>query len=189
MKSLDERVAQVMNDKHLAIARRINDKRNEFPIYDVGQKIWYLRPEKSGDKLDSRWIGPGRVESRIGEHSYMIRIRPGDPIPAHVSFLKAHKEDKFSGKPIPMYYFQRSTVDQDAQADEFVVDKIINHRLGKDGRMEFLTIWKGYSEKEANWEPINHFFHRYGCDLVKYCKEKRLKPEIIKFLSSEPMED
>ena len=94
MKEIDEKVARILNDKHDRISKAVNAKRKEFPVFEVGQKVWYLRPEGSGEKLDSRWIGPEIITARVGEHSYEIRIKPGMVVQAHASALKAHVEDK-----------------------------------------------------------------------------------------------
>ena len=49
--------------------------------------------EGSGEKLDSRWIGPGLVKGREGERSYIIEIKSGIEIKSHRSFdeIKSHR--------------------------------------------------------------------------------------------------
>ena len=36
------------------------------------------------------------------------------------------------------------------QGEEFVVERIVNHRF-RNGRKEYLLAWKGYSEEENTW--------------------------------------
>ena len=49
----------------------------------IADQVWYLKPPYSGDKLESRWIGPGVVTAREGEHFYFVEIEPGCEIKAH----------------------------------------------------------------------------------------------------------
>ena len=46
------------------LAEHLNKKRKEGDALDIGYKVWYRRPEGSGDKLDSRWLGPALVKAR-----------------------------------------------------------------------------------------------------------------------------
>merc|ERR1712168_1553008 len=43
-------------------------------------------------------------------------------------------------------------VDED-EGNEYVVEKILNHRLDSDGRKQYLLKWKGYPDEENTWEP------------------------------------
>ena len=62
----------------------------------------------------------------------------------------------------------------------------MEHRVRK-GVVEFLTLWKGYPQEEATWEPVGKFFHRYASELVKYANENGLgECPVLKYLSSEP---
>ena len=50
--------------------------------------MWYIRPPDSGNKLDTRWIGPGVVVAKEVESSYQIEIKPGHTMGAHGGALK-----------------------------------------------------------------------------------------------------
>jgi len=76
-REVDRAVARVLNEKHAKQVGAANRGRVDPPALSIGDQIWYLRPPDSGNKLDSRWIGPGRVTAREGEHSYVIEIKPG----------------------------------------------------------------------------------------------------------------
>lgn len=40
--------------------------------------------------------------------------------------------------------------------EEYVVEKIINHRFTEDGRKEYFLKWKGYPDEDNTWEPSNN---------------------------------
>ena len=54
----------------------------------------------SGNKLDTRWIGPGVVVAREGEGSYQVEIKPGHTMGAHGGTLKLYTLDKHTESPI-----------------------------------------------------------------------------------------
>jgi hypothetical protein len=60
--------------------------------------------------------------------------------------------------------------DEAAAPDEWVVDKILNHRKKADGTVEFLTRWQGYQPEEDTWEPVKHFLQKVNIDWLSYCK-------------------
>ncbi len=53
-----ERAAQILNDKH-----RTRERTSSVPerTFKPGDEVWYLRPPQTGDKLDSRWVGPAKL--------------------------------------------------------------------------------------------------------------------------------
>ena len=108
MEELDHHVSDFLNAKHGTIAERVNAKRKEPPLFDIREELMYLRPPDSGGKLDSRWLGPAKIVAKRGEHSYDVRLKPGRVVQAHVTFLKKHKPDVFSGNPTPLYFHRRT---------------------------------------------------------------------------------
>ena len=173
MKKIDEKVAQILNHVHEMEAKRVNLNRKEMEPFAIGDLVWYKRPENSGEKLDSRWIGPGTITAREGDHSYLMEIKPGLIMKTHRSFLKPYREPKVEGKGIPLHFFRRTEKTEDALPDEWEVEKILAHRK-KNGRWEFLTKWAGCEEGEETWEPVKNFIHRYSGEFFKYWNEKRV---------------
>lgn len=183
-----KKVADILSEKHAKESKQRNRGVPEPAELQLTQKVWYRRPEGTGDKLDSRWLGPGVVTGREGEHSYVVEIKPGVNIKAHRSFLKPYWEDKVEGEAIPLYFHLRTVVDPEAQPDEWTVEKILRHRVGPGGKLEFLTQWRGYGVEDSTWEPVNHFIHRYSSDMVQYCKDKDLRVDLTRYLSPTPQE-
>ena len=182
MKFIDESVSKALNDLHAKRVEKINENRQNPKPFQVGDVVYYRRPEGSGTKLDTRWLGPAKIVAREGSQSYLIQIREGVTIKAHQSFLKPCLSKYFLGKPIPLYYHQRTVIDPEAQVDEWIVDRILKHRVDRAGNVEFLTTWKGYDESAATWEPVRNFIHRYNSDFLQYCQNKNLPINITKHL-------
>ena len=181
MEKLDQTVAKHLKDIHEKQIARLNNQRWGGETFKIGDRVYYRRPENSGTKLDSRWLGPAIVTAREGENSYLIEIKEGTIIMAHSTFLKHAFNDTYLGQSVPLYYHKRTIIDPEAQGDEWIVDKIVRHRY-KRGELEFFTTWKGFDEASATWEPIKNFFHRYNSELIKYCQDKNIPLNVTKHL-------
>ena len=183
-KEVDQKVADHLNRVHQRQAGATNKNRVMGEVFLAGEKVWYLRPENSGNKLDSRWLGPALVISREGIFSYVVEIKPDYRVKAHVTALKPYKEDVVLGEPTPLFYHRRTVPDPEAAPDEWIVEEILEHRLERDGSYKFLTKWQ--ASEERTWEPVGNFFHRYSSDLVAYCQKHGLGLDVIRYLSPVP---
>ena len=111
MDEVDAKVAQTLNETHEKRTRSENAKRPEAEVFAIGQRVWYRRPEGSGDKLDSRWLGPAVILHRVGENSYEVQITEDRTIRAPACFIKPYVTDVFNRDPKPLYYHQRTVPD------------------------------------------------------------------------------
>ena len=178
---LHVRVAKIMNDLHAHEFEVLNSKRRTPEPFKVGQKVWVLRPRGlSAEKLRSWWIGPCVVTDRFGESSHEVEVKPGFRVSFHRSKMKPHFEDEFSDERLELHHFSPLSEDFDSTPDEWEVDKILRHRVGKGGRLEFLTKWKGWDD--ATWEPLMNFIHRFSSDWRDYVAQKKLKFNLIDYL-------
>ena len=189
MKALDEILANAINEEHEKKAERANRGLGKPTPFAPGDVAWYRRPENSGGPLDSRWLGPVEIVSRTGDNSYEIRVKPGKVMGANRCDLKPYVPDKYNKDPVPLFFHRRTVIDDDALPDEFEVVRILDHRINKKGDVEFLTHWKGGTEHDATWEPVNSFFHRYSSDFVDYCFRANYEPQILKYLSRKPHDE
>ena len=72
MYQLDTLVAKCFNALHKWDVNSVNARRRELAPLPIGRKVWYRRPEGSGNKTDTRWLGPAEVLAREGDTSYKI---------------------------------------------------------------------------------------------------------------------
>jgi hypothetical protein len=47
-------------------------------------------------------------------------------------------------------------------------------------KIEFYVKWLGYAEESAGWEPVEKFFVKMNTDIIRYCKKKGVKMDIVK---------
>ena len=143
--------------------------------------MWVLRPRRLGtNKLASWWLGPCPVLARQGADSYVVEVKPGREQAFHSSHMKIFKEDEYGDDPTALHYVQPTEADMEIELDEWEVEKLLEHRTGKDGKLEFLTKWVGF--ENPTWEPIGNFVHRYSMDWVRYCRDKQVRVDVVKHL-------
>ena len=185
MEDLDKKVAKCLNEEHKKIVERINAKLTKPQPYQVGDWVWVLRP-KGGklSKLDTWWVGPAQVVRRTGELSYQVRVKPDVVRDVHMDQLKSFHGDKLEGSCVHLYHHQTGYQPMAIATDEWDVDKILGHKVGKDGKLLFLTRWAGSDEE--TWEPARNFVARYCYELVKYLQDKGLECDMGKVLSGVP---
>jgi hypothetical protein len=178
---LVKKVADILNSLHSKHFDTLNKERKTPSPFQVGQRVWVLRPRGlSADKLQSWWIGPCPIVSRIGEMSYEVEIKPGHVISLHRSQMKQHFDDEFAGEKLEMFHFQPTKEEFDSGVDEWEVERILRHRVNKFGKLEFLVKWKGYDD--ITWEPLMNFIHRYSKDWKEYVAQKNLKFDLVDYM-------
>ena len=94
--------------------------------------------EKRENKFEPKFVGPYTIIRRARNGAYVLRDAAGDLLDRHVTVDK-------------MKILKRLNIGKD---DVYEVERITEHR-GVAGNYEYLTSWKGFSEK--TWEPQANF--------------------------------
>ena len=136
--------------------RRVVDPHRRDVVYQVGDRVLLQSKNISlkhpgTKKLLPRWLGPFRVEARIGEVAYrlalpasMKRIHPV----FHVSKLALYKEGGRVQPPPPPIELEGEL--------EYTVENILDKRVRRvrnKQRTEYLVKWAGYGHEHNSWEP------------------------------------
>jgi hypothetical protein len=109
---------------------------------------------KPQDKAHRSKLGltgtPVRIIQKLSPVTYKIALPAGSKIHNVVSIAHSRKYGRDTGeiRPLPI-------ISETDQTEEWEVEKIRDCRIGK-GRKEYLIKWKGYSEDESTWEPVEH---------------------------------
>ena len=169
-------------DKNIAKANEARAQQTEF---QVGEWVWYRHPHEMSSAQHPIHTGPFEVKRKIGESSWQLWTGQRTFL-AHPSSLKKYWGPVYGGKKTRRAYYKinKNTTSKETN-HEWIVEKILNHNK-KGQQVLFLTVWKGFPEEEATWEPIGNFIHRYSSDSVKYAREHKLMyTSVLRHLSAE----
>ncbi len=124
-------------------------KRNPDLSFKVGDLVMYERRTWTKDlshKLHSVWRGPYRILAIDQFDNCTLDIPKRfnrHPVFAHDKLKLYHDNPEHKRDPIPA----------EPEQEQYVIDRIVDHRMKKSGSKEYKVQWKGYDEDEDTWEP------------------------------------
>jgi len=110
----------------------------------TGQKHFNIKTPKKSAKLDNLQLGPFRVERKLENDNYRLRLPSSMRIHPvfHISLLMPTGNEETTDEPIAM-------------DESYEVEKILGKRVRK-GKTEYLIKWAGYDDQDNTWEPTEH---------------------------------
>ena len=135
-----------------------------------------LRMKGIPNKLKKRFMGPFKIQERIGRQAYRLLLRETwkfHPV-FHMSLLKKwNAVDLQEEDEIPVE-------EPDVEEPYYQIEKLLRWRRVKRGRRtktEYLVLWKDYPIEEAQWVPAENFMR--PAELQKHIEEDDPQEEKI----------
>jgi hypothetical protein len=139
------------------------DKKRQELGFRIGDQVMlstlYIYPPshrtKGSRKLRSKYIGPFKIIGKPRENVYRLELPANLQVhpTINASYLKPHHAtpERFKEREEPP---PPPIVDPESNELEYFVEKIVNHRKTKRGRVEYLTHWLGYPDYEDTWQSV-----------------------------------
>ena len=109
-------------------------------------------------------------------------------IEAHISRLRPHIEDVFADKPHPLYYFSGKAPEVPVGPDQWVFDKILEHKVDDKLGPQFLVQWEGCGPKDSTWEPLLNFLTPNEV-IMGYICERGLPVDLLSLWETQKPQD
>ena len=142
------------------------DKRRSDRNFEVGEWVYVkLQPyrqttvvNRSCLKLSARYFGPYQILTKIGLVAYRLDLPEGSRIHPvfHVSQLKQHVGPLPQQSPLPLIDETGALIKEPIS----IIDRGIGKREGKVVT-EVLVHWRNTFPKDATWEVLTTFQHRF----------------------------
>ena len=115
--------------------------------------------------LQQRYAGPFTLGQQFGNNAFELT-----DMPEHLRVHKSFNVDLFKPCTIDNSREQAPPppirVTKSGKA-EYVAEKILDWEIVPGNKVEFLTLWEGFTESEATWEPLNHLASFGGRQLLE----------------------
>jgi hypothetical protein len=138
-------------------------KAKEAPEIKVGDLVMLnavnITRKRPSAKLDHKSVGPFEVLERIGGKAFRLKLPPQwkkmhDVF--NVALLEPYHASTIPGRKQPP-----PPPDLIEGEEEYEVEEVARSRYNRRSKkVEYLTLWKGYSPADATWEPGTQFIHR-----------------------------
>jgi transposase InsO family protein len=152
--SLEEAKAALQKSKD-DMARYYNQRRTPAPTFKPGDHVYLdatdVRTTRPSSKLAHRYLGPYKVQARVGQNAYRLEL-PGSMKALHpvfnvVKLLPAPKDPIPGRQPEPP---PPPVLVEEAGDEHYEVEQVLDSRLLQN-KLHFLVKWKGYSYEHNQW--------------------------------------
>eukprot|EP00092_Neocalanus_flemingeri_P029705 GFUD01032252.1.p1 GENE.GFUD01032252.1~~GFUD01032252.1.p1 ORF type:complete len:727 (+),score=284.09 GFUD01032252.1:67-2247(+) len=152
-KKKDEIKKLIFKSKEVKPTKKIKPAPAQEDVYNVEALV-----EKKGSKYLVKWenypADQNTWEPKSSIPDFIVKYyeadltRLGNPAPSNLKEVE-EAEDVEEVEEVKEV--------EEIEEDEFVVEKILEKRIGKKGKTEYLIKWKNYDSEEDNtWEPVNN---------------------------------
>lgn len=156
---------------------KINAKarKNVKPIaeFEIGDYVLYCfvdRPQQSKKKLFFTWVGPFQVVDTRSDYVYYIKdIVQQKVIEAHVDRLSFYSTEKLNVTGDLLDLVSREGL-------EYEISRFVDVVWSADKKVYVIkTVWAGFGEKEATYEPIESLLKQVPSFLLEFLNDQYLK--------------
>ena len=134
-----------------------------------------------GTHRTKTWFTPGEVVRKIGEHTYRIKVGPGQFRERHESQLRPRQPD-VGGRHVSRDYVahEGDSDDNYAEQDDYTVEKILAQRPSASAPegVEFKVHSRGYGPPHDTCEPLSSFVPRTNSPLMECVRMHKTKIQV-----------
>jgi hypothetical protein len=135
------------------MAQYYNRRRRPTPEYKIGDMMYLdsrdINTTRPSHKLAHRYLGPYKIEARVGTHAYRLKLPAGmsriHPVFHVIKLLPAPRD------PIPG---RRNTEVPEPEIidgeEHWEVEEILDSRFFRR-KLQYLVAWKGFGYEENTW--------------------------------------
>ena len=118
----------------------------------------------------------------------MIQVKPSVTQDVRMDQIKPDHHEVDEGPCVELFHSSSGYKAVDTAPDEWDVKDILRHRVGRNGKVEFETVWEGADPSETTWEPAQNFVPRYCYKFVEYLQRVGLDVGLVESPSATPGE-
>ena len=154
------------------MAQYYDQHRSPAPSYSVGDKVWLslknIITDQPAAKLADEWLGPYLITLVILRSAIWLQLPKSMKIHPVFNVSKVHPY-----KPDPIPNCQPAPPPPPVVAgplgeEEWEV-KCINNARRHYWKLQFLVKWKGWSNADQTWEPVENLAHAPEAIAEFYC--------------------
>jgi transposase InsO family protein len=172
-------IRDALQDSHKLQAAQYDSSKRDVS-FEVGDLVYLdarhfkRQADSKRNKLHRPFLGPYKIVDRPSSLNYKLDLPPHSRLHPvfHVSPLRRHvnrDKNQFPGSD------EDTTVDQEpleANEDdyyqaEYEVERILKHKMLRDGSPRFLIKWVGYPRSKSTWQTLDDLANAQEC-LAEY---------------------